>query len=313
MKLRLILGSAALAGAVAIVQRGPAAQAPGAAQPQAPAQGQGRGQGAAPPAQPQSAQQAALFDLTGYWVSVVNQDWRVRMMTPPKGDYAYAPLNAAGRKVADQFNPELYGGATYQTSGIVDCRAYGAAGLMHMPTRLHITWDSPDVLKIETDWGEQTRLLHFTPGQPFGDVEQALRNGEVGGSHGPASMQGYSVAAWEQPYRRNASFFQRNTVGRGGGLGTARAAEAQAGGNLAVVTTDLAPGWLRRNGVPYSSRTRLVERYMTFQDPTGKEWVNVTTEVIDPEYLNTPFLTTADFQKEPDGSKWAPHPCKNVQ
>jgi hypothetical protein len=79
-----------------------------------------------------------------------------------------------------------------------------------------------------------------------------------------------------------------------------------------VVTTDLTPGWLRRNGVPYSSRTRVVEHYQTFQDPTGKEWINVTTEVIDPEYLNTPFLTTADFQKEPDGSKWAPHPCKKV-
>ena len=127
------------------------------------------------------------------------------MMTPPKGDYAQVPLNAAARKIADQFDPALYGGAKYQTSQIIDCRAYGGAGLMHMPTRLHITWDSPEILKIETDWGQQTRLLHFTPGQPFGDIEQALRNGEVGGSHGPASMQGYSVAAWEQPYRFNAS------------------------------------------------------------------------------------------------------------
>ena len=301
---RFAIGVVALAGALAIVQAGLEAQ--------------GRGQGAAPaqPQGPQTGQAAALIDLTGYWVSVIDEDWRFRMMTPPKGDYAQVPLNAAGRKIADQFDPELYGGAKYQTSGIIDCRAYGGAGLMHMPMRLHITWDSPNALKIETDWGQQTRLLRFVPGQPLGDMQQALRNGEVGGSRGPASMQGYSVAAWEQPYRFNAPFFQRNGAGRGGGnagLGQNRAAEAQVGGDLAVVTTDLAPGWLRRNGVPYSSRTRLIEHFMTFQDPTGKDWFTVTTEVVDPEYLNTPFYISAEFQKEPDASKWAPHPCKQVQ
>src|SRR5215475_2862732 len=294
MKLRLIVGITLIAGAIAIVHA------------------QGRGGQAAPPPQPQSAQQAALIDLTGYWVSVVDEDWRFRMMTPPKGDYAQVPLNAAARKIADQFDPALYGAANYQTSGIIDCRAYGGAGLMHMPMRLHVTWDSPDALKIETDWGQQTRVLHFTPRQPLGDMQLALRSGEVGGSHGPASMQGYSVGVWEQPYRFNSTFFQRNAPGRGGGLGMNRAGEAQSGGDLAVVTTDLAPGWLRRNGVPYSSRTRLIEHFMTFQDPTGKDWFTVTTEVDDPEYLNTPFFISSEFQKEPDGSKWAVHPCKQV-
>jgi hypothetical protein len=297
MTLRLVLGSAVTAAvALTIVQSGLAAQAPALTQQQ----------GA-----PQTAQNAALADFTGYWVSVVNQDWRFRMMTPPKGDYAQVPLNAAARKIADEFNPALYGGANYQTSGIIDCRAYGAAGLMHMPTRLHVTWDSPNVLKIETDWGEQTRLLRFTPGRPFGDLEQTLRRGELGTSRGPASIQGSSMALWEQPYRTNAQAFQRGALpGRAGGLGQGGINVPQPGGNLAVVTTNLAPGWLRRNGVPYSARTRLVEHYQTFQDPTGKEWINVSTEVNDPEYLNTSFLTTADFRKEPDGSKWAPHPCK---
>ena len=295
MNLRFILCSATLAGALTIFQGRLAAQPPA-------------------PAQPDTGEKAALMDLTGYWVSVVNQDWRFRMMTSPKGDYAQVPLNAAARKIADEFNPALYGGENYQTSGIIDCRAYGGAGLMHMPTRLHITWESPDVLKIETDWGVQTRQLHFTPGRPYGDMELALRRGEAGTSHGPASMQGYSVAAWEQPYRINAAGFQRGAVGgRGGGLGQSQLNVAQPGGDLAVVTSDLAPGWLRRNGVPYSSRTRVIEHFQTFQDPTGKQWMNVTTEVNDPEYLNTPFLTTADFQKEPDGSKWAPHACKQVE
>jgi hypothetical protein len=254
------------------------------------------------------------MDLTGYWVSVVNQDWRFRMMTPPKGDYAQVPLNAAARKIADQFDPALYGGMNYQTSQIVDCRAYGAAGVMHMPMRLHITWASPDTLKIETDWGEQTRLFHFTPGRPYGDMEQAIKSGDAGSSHGPPSIQGYSVAAWEQPYRLNASAFQRGPVpGRGGGLGQMQISATQEGGDLAAVTTDLSPGWLRRNGVPYSSRTRVIEHYQAFQDPTGKPWFDVTTEVTDPEYLNTPFVTSADFRKEPDGSKWAPHACKQVE
>jgi len=294
MNLRFILCSATLVGALIVFEGRLAAQTPA-------------------PAQPDTGEKAALMDLTGYWVSVVNQDWRFRMMTPPKGDYAQVPLNAAGRKIVDEFDPALYGGANYQTSGIIDCRAYGGAGLMHMPTRLHITWESPDVLKIETDWGVQTRQLHFTPGRPYGDMELALRRGEAGMSHGPASMQGYSAAAWEQPYRINAAGFQRGAVGGRGGLGQSQLNVAQPGGDLAVVTSDLTPGWLRRNGVPYSSRTRVIEHFQTFQDPTGKQWINVTTEVNDPEYLNTPFLTTADFQKEPDGSKWAPHACKQVE
>ena len=298
MNLRCILNSTAIASAVVVFQGVLAAQAPPRAQP---------------PGASDTAQKAALMDLTGYWVSVVNQDWRFRMMTPPKGDYAQVPLNAAARKIAGAFNPALYGGANYQTSQIIDCRAYGAAALMHMPARLHITWASPDVLKIETDWGEQTRLLHFTPGRPYRNMEQALRTGEVGTSHGPASPQGYSVAVWEQPYRYNASAFQRGPVPGRGGLGQSQIDVAQPGGNLAVVTVDLTPGWLRRNGVPYSSRTRLIEHYQTFEDPTGKPWFDVTTEVIDPEYLTTPFVTSADFQKEPDGSKWAPHACKQVE
>jgi hypothetical protein len=170
MNLRLLPGSAVLAGALTMFQGALAAQAPLAA----------------PPGSPESADKAALMDLTGYWVSVVDQDWRFRMMTPPKGDYAQVPLNAAARKIADQFNPAQYGGANYQTSGIIDCR-------------LHITWASPNELKIETDWGQQTRLLHFTPGHPYGDMEQALRTGEAGASHGPASLQGYSAAVWEHP------------------------------------------------------------------------------------------------------------------
>ena len=295
MKVHLIVGSAALAGALMSVHGGLVAQAP--AQPQGP---------------PPTAQSAALVDLTGNWVSVVNQDWRFRMMTPPKGDYAQIPLTPAARKIADSFDPARYGGANYQTSGIVDCRAYGAANVMRMPTRLRITWDSPNVLRIETDWGQQTRLFRFDAGRLYGDQPQDRLMSTVGTSQQPASLQGFSEAMWERPYQINSAVWQRGPAGRGGGLGTERQGERQPGASLAVLTTNLSPGWLRRNGVPYGSRTRMIEHYRTFQDPTGAQWFNVTIQVIDPEYLNRPFNTTADFRKEPDGSKWAPHPCSQV-
>jgi hypothetical protein len=258
---------------------------------------------------PQTGEQAALMQLTGYWVSVIDEDWHERMITPAKGDFLEVPLNAAARKVANEFDPALYGGANYQWSAVVDCRAYGAPALMHMPTRLHISWASSDVLKIESDWGEQTRLLHFIPGHPYGSAPQAdaMMGAAAGTNHEPASLQGYSVAVWQQPYADNAPAYQRGPM-QAAGQPTA----ATPGGALAVVTTDLAPGWLRRNGVPYGSRTRLMEFYHAFQDPAGGDWVDVTTEVVDPEYLTRPFFTSSDFQRESDASKWAPHPCKQV-
>jgi hypothetical protein len=277
---------------------------------------------------PPTAEAGALLDLTGFWVSVVTEDWRWRMLTPAKGDYSGVPLNSAGLKVADTFDPALYGGATdtgvrggggfeegplvkvpigrYQVSGIIDCRAYGAAGLMRMPTRLHITWASPNELQIDSDWGEQTRLLQFVPGRPYATAAEQMLNA----GHGPASPQGYSVAAWEQPYEPGALYYQRGPVrSRRPGRGV-RAPEP--GGSLAVVTTNLSPGWLRRNGVPYGSHTRMVEHYLIFGGPTGGRWFDVTTEVIDPEYLNAPFVTSSDFEQEPNGSKWDPQPCKKV-
>lgn len=261
-------------------------------------------------AEPSTAQQAALVDLTGNWVSVIDEDWHYRMMTPAKGDYLEVPLNAAARKVAAEFNPALYGGANYQLSAIIDCRAYGAPALMHMPTRLHIGWASPDVLRIQTDWGGQTRLLHFLPGEPYGDAQAAAR--QVAGAHDAASSQGYSVAVWQQPYRDNAPAYQQTALRGPAGAAPGPAMAAPPGGALVVVTGNLAPGWLRRNGVPYGARTRVTEYYHAFKDPSDSDWFDVTTEVVDPEYLTRPFFTSSDFQRESDGSKWSPHPCKQV-
>ena len=124
----------------------------------------------------QSGRQAAPIDLSGYWVSVVMEDWKFRMVTPKKGVYETLPLNAEGRRVGDSWDPAKDEAAGEQ------CRAYGAPNIMRLPGRLHITWQDDNMLKVETDTGTQTRTFHFGAGaQPIGE----------------ASWQGYSAAQWE--------------------------------------------------------------------------------------------------------------------
>ena len=63
-----------------------------------------QGRGGRPAGLPTTPKVAAPVDLTGYWVSIVTEDWRWRMVTPPKGDYSSVPLNPEGRKVADAWD-----------------------------------------------------------------------------------------------------------------------------------------------------------------------------------------------------------------
>jgi hypothetical protein len=231
---------------------------------------QGRG-GQAPAGPPPSPQASAPIDLTGNWVAVVTEDWRWRMVTPPKGDLASVPLNAAGQKAANAWDPATDG----------SCQAYGAAGLMRMPGRLRITWENDRTLKIETDAGLQTRRLMFGESKP-----PAQR-----------SLQGYTVAEWE--------------VAGGGGRGRGGPPPTgPRPGNLKATTTMMSGGWLRRNGVPYSQNATLTEYFDRFRAPNGDEWLAVTSIVSDPQYLNQDFVTSSHFKKEADGSKWAPRACK---
>jgi hypothetical protein len=158
---------------------------------------------------PRTPKEAAPIDITGYWVSIVTEDWRYRMITPRKGDYQGIPLNAEARKVADSWDP-----AMDEASG-EQCRSYGAANLMRVPGRIHITWQNDETLKLETDAGSQTRLFHFDAAQgAWGD------------------WQGVSKASWDM---------------LPGGRGQPPI------GSLKVITTRLKPGYLRKNGVPYSA------------------------------------------------------------
>jgi len=223
-----------------------------------------------------TAKSQALIDLTGYWVSLVNEDWRWRMMTPAKGDYASVPLNAEGKRVAGTWDP-----AKDEREGN-SCRAYGAGNIMRIPERLHITWENDNTLRMDIDAGMQTRLFHFDGSKWKGGVTQ---------------LQGDSVAAWGKQ------------VQRAGAVGQLSAAEPGKGGTLHVVTTHMTSGYLRKNGVPYSGDAVLTEYYDRF-DVDGKSYLIVTSVVDDPKYLNDSFITSGQFKREPDGSKWNPSACR---
>jgi hypothetical protein len=219
----------------------------------------GRGGGGAPAASPR---QAAPIDLTGYWVSPVIEDWKFRMVIPNKGVFGGVPLSAEGQKVGNAWDP-----AADEKAG-EQCRAFGAAGIMRLPGRLHITWQDEVTLKVDTDTGTQTRLFAFRA-----TSSATLPAGEP-------TWQGQSLAQWVVPAR-----------------------------TLKVVTTNLKPGYLRRNGAPYSARTVVTEYWELHSLPNKDEWLTVTTRVDDPVYLSRPYLTSSDFKKLPTSAGWNPTPC----
>jgi hypothetical protein len=242
-----------------------------------------QGRGGQPPAPPPSARAAAPVDLTGYWVSYVSKEWRFRMVTPAKGDIVGAfggiPLRPDARRVAEAWDP-----ARDAAAGEA-CKAYGAAGLMRIPGRLRITWQDDNTLRVDTDAGMQTRLFRFTAEAPA--------------SQGP-TWQGHSTARWALPTVR----------GRVAALAaTPRGGVGAQPGKLDVVTTNLRPGYLRRNGVPYSEQTVMTEHWDVFKEPDGTDWLVITTAIEDPRYLQMPYLTSPAFKRERDGAKWDPSPC----
>lgn len=205
-----------------------------------------------------SARQSAPIDVTGNWVSYVTEDWRFRMITPPKGDYTRVPLTPDGRKVADGWNPAADEAAGQQ------CKAYGGAAIMRIPARFRITWHDDQTLRVDSDAGMQTRMFHFsTPPAPR-----------------ERTWQGQSIASWDAPWRK-----------------------------LVVTTTNMRAGYLRRNGVPYSTDARVTEYFVVA--PVGRvdPLLVVTTIVEDPRHLQRPFVVSSHFKRDTDPSKWNPTPC----
>ena len=215
-----------------------------------------------------TARAAAPIDLTGTWVSVVTQDWRWRMVTPAKGDYESVPITLEAKAVGDSWDPAK------DEAGGEQCKAYGAAGLMSMPTRLHISWADDSTLKVEADAGTQTRLFHFTKTPP----------------EKTATWQGESAAEWE-------------------GARPAAGSASPRGGSLKVVTRHLRSGYLRKNGVPYSADAVLTEYWDLATERNGDQWITMTSSVEDARYLRQPWVLALQFKKEASAARWDPTPC----
>jgi hypothetical protein len=237
-----------------------------------------------PPAYPtgpaETGKKAAPFDITGYWVSVVTEDWRWRMFTPPKGDYTSVPLNAAGKAAADTWDPAKDEAAGEQ------CKSYSAPALLRIPGRIHITWADDNTLKIDTDAGQQTRLLHFGEAKPGG----------------APTWLGESAAGWEELGALRAG---RAILVAGKEVG------GRNRGTLHVTTTHMRPGYVRKNGVPYSANATLTEYFDPTVEPNGDQWLWITTILDDQRYLNTPYITSVHFKKQADATGWDPSPCSS--
>ncbi len=224
-----------------------------------------------PPAPPlPKGPPAWASELQGYWGSVISQNWRLRMVTPPKGDYVGIPLTAAAKAIADEWDPAR------DTAEGLQCKSYGAATIMTLPEHLHIAWQNEKTLKMDIDAGTQTRLFHFDDAAP---------------ADGPPSWQGQSAATWV--LRHTPDFAPPNANAR----------------YLQVRTNHMLAGYLRKNGVPYSANALLTEDYDLVHAPGGETWLIVTTTVTDPLYLDYPLPLSAIFKKLPDGSHWDPTPC----
>jgi hypothetical protein len=156
-----------------------------------------------------------------------------------------------------------------------------------LPTRLHITWQDDNTLRIDSDAGQQTRLLQFAPGAAPAE----------------ASWQGHSVASWT---RAVGGFDMRAIFGdpRDRPQGPVKA-------SLKVATDHLRPGYLRKNGVPYSEQTQLTEYFSTLS-AGGNDYLTVMSIVNDPVYLSGPFVTSSQFKKETDDANWNPTPCSTA-
>lgn len=138
------------------------------------------------------------------------------------------------------------------------------------PGRFRISWQDDTTLRIEADTGTQTRLLHFAGTPPTGERQ----------------LQGFSQAKWQSPPGGRGAF----------GIGVTRVGNQS--NTLEVATTRIRPGYLRKNGIPFSEDARLTEYFDVVRELSGQEWLVITSIVEDPKYLNEPWVTNINLKKE---------------
>jgi hypothetical protein len=271
--------------------------------------------GPQPPIVQQPARVAAPIDMTGTWASVVTEDWQWRFVTPIVGDYTGVPMNSVADKLARSWNPDADAKAGEQ------CKGFGAAAINRLPTRMQISWQDDNTMKLDWDLGTQTRLVYFDRSkQPAGPpsyqghaigewIDVPAPGGRGGGGRGnaPAAGRGGGAAA---PAEGRAGGAAAPAAGRGGDGGRAGGAPGPRAGGLKIVTTNLRPQYLRQNGVPVSEKAIVTEYLDVVPAPDGSQWLVVKTMVDDPTYLNGWYIVSSQFKKEANNAKWSPSPCE---
>ena len=283
-------------------------------------------QQAPPPYTPPPAPRAqAPIDLTGVWASAITEDWQWRMITPAKGDFIAVPLNADGDRIGKAWDP------AGDVAAKNECKAFGAAGILRLPTRVRFEWTDDKTLKMDMDLGTQTRILSFDKERPKGErswqghataewVDLPPPGRGRGGNAADAGTGGAPAApgaagtpaAGQTPAPGAAPAAGATpTAGGRGGRGRGGPPPAPSGG-LKVVTTNLREQYLRRNGVPVSETAVVTEYFDIVPSPTGQQWLIVKTIVDDPRYLTQQYVVSSQFRKDADASKWSPTPCEVI-
>ena len=232
------------------------------------AAGRGRGGPRRPAGRRPTAARRRRSTSRGYWVSLVTDDWRYRMLTPPKGNADYMPVNAEARRVMDEWDPAK------DEAGGEACRGYGAGGVMRLPGRLHITWENDNTLKMDIDAGTQTRRFVFG-----------------------AAPRRAAEPSWQGSPRRRAGCFPGRR-GRG----------AERPPRSARRDDDAPASGLPAEERHPLQRQRTYHRVLRApRRDEAQEYLAVTTMVDDPQYLALPYIKTYEYKKQPDASGLESH------
>jgi hypothetical protein len=267
-----------------------------------------------PPVVQQPARTAAPIDFTGTWASVVTEDWQWRFVTPIVGDYTGVPLNSVGDKLARSWNPDADVKAGEQ------CKGFGAAAITRLPTRLQISWQDENTLKLDFDLGTQSRVVYFdkskVPGErslqghAIGEWVDLPAPGRGGGGGGNAPVAGRAGAPPAGGLPAAAAPAGGGRAGAPAGAGRAAGPPGPRAGGLKIVTTNLRPQYLRQNGVPVSDKAVVTDYLDIVPAPDGSQWLVVKTMVDDPTYLSGWYNVSSQFKKEANAAKWNPTSCE---
>lgn len=223
---------------------------------------------------PPTSRRNAPEDISGNWVAVVTEDYRWRVVVPPKGDYTSIPLNPNGKLAAAAWDPDQ------DRRNGQECKAYGPGNLMRIVGRLKIRWQGDETLVLETDKGQQRREIHFNDGAMPGD----------------RSLQGFSKGEVVKT-TTSRGFFPNNYYT-----------------HIAAVTTGHTGGYLRLNGVPYSEDAVISEHFSLSEGYGGQWLTVMTVvddpKFLTTKFVtSSDFRREADdslWKPEPCVSQWGP-------